>query len=920
MVASASPTSQDETTSPAHQGPNVPALAGLLIGLIAVIFLLDTFTQRGIPVSALYAIPLILTYRLPSHWAPPFMALLCSLLTFLGYHLSPNAQDVPTWVSLLNRSAGIGMLAIIAYLLVRHQRMTKDLVKAAVMATEHDAIRQREALSRKRSDEIRDLYEQAPCGYHSLDRDGVIIAMNQTELDWLGYAREELIGKKRYIDLLTPSGAAAFQRNFPRFKTEGVVHDLEFDLIRKDGSRLPILLNARAVKNTDGDYVASRSTVIDITDRKQADEALRQSHHRLEEEVRERTAALHLANRRLEAELAQSQRTTTDLQRSEARFRQLVESLPQLICTCLPDGSCDYVSPQWARYTGLPLEEHMGDGWLRRLHPDDQQATLTQWHRQLAERSPFETECRIKAATGRYRWFHTQLTPIRDESGVLVKWLGTSTDIDDSKQAQELQARLGAIVESSSDAIFSKGLDGRVTTWNRSAELMFGYPADEMIGHSILTLVPQELRIEELLLIEQVKTGRRLQQYETTRRRKGGRSLEVSLTLSPITDDKGRVVGVSTIARDITARKRADELLEQQRTLLELSYEPIFAWDMDHGIVDWNRGCEQLYGYTKAEALGQASHLLLHTQLPCSLSDIHAALETTGSWTGEIRQRTKEGQEVLVESRWSLLQTNGRRLVLETNWDITERRRAEVLILKKNKDLETLLHVTSHDLKEPLRAIESFSLLLQERYAGRLDDKGRDFLIRIVRATQRLDQLLTDILNLSRAQRMDPPVEEVEADLLVQEVFRRLDTRIKETGAHLTVRSPLPRLRVNRTWAIQGIYNLVANALKFARPGAPPDIEIDTYREHGGEQAHAMGLVVRDRGPGVAPEQRERIFELFQRAVGREVDGTGAGLAIVRQVAERHGGRAWVAPREGGGSEFYITFALPQTHLTKVGP
>lgn len=501
-----------------------------------------------------------------------------------------------------------------------------------------------------------------------------------------------------------------------------------------------------------------------------------------------------------------------------------------------------------------------------------------------------------------------------------MKWLGTSTDIDDSKQAQELQARLGAIVESSSDAIFSKGLDGRVTTWNRSAELMFGYPADEMIGHSILTLVPQELRIEELLLIEQVKTGRRLQQYETTRRRKGGRSLEVSLTLSPITDDKGRVVGVSTIARDITARKRADELLEQQRTLLELSYEPIFAWDMDHGIVDWNRGCEQLYGYTKAEALGQASHLLLHTQLPCSLSDIHAALETTGSWTGEIRQRTKEGQEVLVESRWSLLQTNGRRLVLETNWDITERRRAEVLILKKNKDLETLLHVTSHDLKEPLRAIESFSLLLQERYAGRLDDKGRDFLIRIVRATQRLDQLLTDILNLSRAQRMDPPVEEVEADLLVQEVFRRLDTRIKETGAHLTVRSPLPRLRVNRTWAIQGIYNLVANALKFARPGAPPDIEIDTYREHGGEQAHAMGLVVRDRGPGVAPEQRERIFELFQRAVGREVDGTGAGLAIVRQVAERHGGRAWVAPREGGGSEFYITFALPQTHLTKVGP
>ena len=219
----------------------------------------------------------------------------------------------------------------------------------------------------------------------------------------------------------------------------------------------------------------------------------------------------------------------------------------------------------------------------------------------------------------------------------------------------------------------------------------------------------------------------------------------------------------------------------------------------------------------------------------------------TGAWTGELHHRTKDGREVLVESRWGLMKTGGRNLVLETNRDITERRQAELMILKKNKDLETLLYVTSHDLKEPLRAIESFSVLLQERYASRLDEKGQDFLRRIVRATQRLDQLLTDILDLSRAQRMEPPVDEIDAHQLVQEVLRRLESRIKESGATITVCTPLPRLRVNTTWAVQGIYNLVANALKFVADGRPPDIEIAPHTEIDAEGTECSGLVIRDR-------------------------------------------------------------------------
>lgn len=1295
----------DQPTPRHDYGPATVALAGLLIGLV---FILDGLTPLGIPVWVLYLIPLILTHQMPYRWAPSILASCCAGLTFLAYFISPDLVEVSPWIPLLNRIVGIGIFLIVAYAIVQQKRMTDALVRAARLEVEHEALKLREQLLANNAVELQDLYDNAPCGYHSLNPEGLIVAMNQTELDWLGYLRHEIIGKKRFEEFLTAAGLELFKERFSRIIQEGLVNDLEFEMVRKDGSTFTVLLSATAMTDIQGHFVASRSTLVDITERKRADQALRVSHQALEGVVKERTEALRLTNQRLEEELLQTRIAQTALQStelrfrlmanhapvliwisdlskgciwfntpwlefvgrsleqeagngwaqnvhpddfdyclkvyessfdarrefkmeyrlrrydgewrwvldhglpryegenvfvgfigsciditehkealaavrdseqrlssilgsamdaiitinerqeithfnsaaeamfgcraegaigqsvamfiperfraahshhvaafgqtsvtkrqmgalgtisglrangeefpieasisqvpsrgqklftvilrdisqrkraeeallaseaqlkvalisaqeseerlsgifnsamdaiitindrqevmhfnaaaetmfgrradetigqsvtmliperyraahshhvvafgqtsvtkrqmgalgtisglrtngeefpieasisqafsrgqklftvilrdisqrkqqedalrsSEARFRELLECLPQLIWTCSPDGACDYLSPQWVTYTGIPAEEQLGSSWLQQLHPDDRQMTIERWQAAVASEQLFELEFRIRGADGRYRWFHTRATPIQGENGRLIKWLGTNADIDDRKCAEEMQARLASIVESSSDAIISQGLDGRVLTWNLSAEQMFGYLADEILGRQIRDIVPHDQQQEESTLFEEVKAGRQHRQHETLRKRKDATSLSVSVTISPIKDAEGTVIGISTIARDITARKRTEETMEQQRKLLELSHEPIFAWDMERGIAQWNRGCEQLYGYAASEALGQTSHQLLRTIFPSPLSKIRAVLESTGEWTGEIRQRTKAGQDLLVESRWGLLKANGRSLVLETNRDITQRRRFEETILRKNKDLETLLYVTSHDLKEPLRAIESFSVLIQERYTDRLDEKGQDFLRRIVRATQRLDQLLTDILNLSRAQRMDPPTEEIEAELLVQEVLRRLESRIKETNANITIRSPLPRLRVNTTWAIQGIYNLLINALKFVRPGQSPEIEIASHAETDAEGGACVGLVIRDRGPGVAPAQHDRIFELFRRAVGREVEGTGAGLAIVRQVAERHGGRAWVAPREGGGSEFFITFGV----------
>ena len=209
--------------------------------------------------------------------------------------------------------------------------------------------------------------------------------------------------------------------------------------------------------------------------------------------------------------------------------------------------------------------------------------------------------------------------------------------------------------------------------------------------------------------------------------------------------------------------------------------------------------------------------------------------------------------------------------------DNSARKRLEEQQTLINRELETLIHVISHDLKEPLRAIENFSMIVHDRYAERLDEKGQDFLRRIGKASGRLRLLLDDIVTHSKAER-----EEIESRVIVGKALERLKPKIEETRAKIHVAPGLPWIRVDAMWATQTVYNLVSNALKFTREGEAPEVEIAPYLPDT-SGPRGIGLIIRDRGPGVAPEHAQRIFELFQRAVGSEVEGTGAGLAIVSE-------------------------------------
>lgn len=230
-----------------------------------------------------------------------------------------------------------------------------------------------------------------------------------------------------------------------------------------------------------------------------------------------------------------------------------------------------------------------------------------------------------------------------------------------------------------------------------------------------------------------------------------------------------------------------------------------------------------------------------------------------------------------------------------------------------NQELERLLFVMAHDLKEPLRTVQYFTDLLERRYAAKLDKRGQDYQKRVLKAARRSVTMLDHLQTLSRLRHVEQATQKMAADAIVKETLQELDTEIKKTNARIHIEPKLPELPISLTWGTKALYHLLSNALKYSAPEdsqgnkPSPEIEIAAYRSR--DEDNQIGLVVKDRGPGIPPEYIDKIWDLFQRAVGRQIEGTGAGLAIVRQIAERHGGQAWVERREGGGSEFMITFS-----------
>jgi len=210
------------------------------------------------------------------------------------------------------------------------------------------------------------------------------------------------------------------------------------------------------------------------------------------------------------------------------------------------------------------------------------------------------------------------------------------------------------VVRSSHDAIVAKDLNGIITDWNQSAERIFGYKPKEIIGKSILTLIPKDRVNEETEILSKIRRGQSIDHYETVRRCKDGRLIDVSLTISPVKDPNGKIVGVSKIARAITKEKQTERRLNEQARLLDFTNDAILVRDAQDRITYWNDGARELYGYSREEALGKVTHKLLRTVHSQSLTDIRKKLERENRWSGELTHTCKDGTKVVVISRWSL--------------------------------------------------------------------------------------------------------------------------------------------------------------------------------------------------------------------------------------------------------------------------
>jgi PAS domain S-box-containing protein len=333
---------------------------------------------------------------------------------------------------------------------------------------------------------------------------------------------------------------------------------------------------------------------------------------------------------------------------SEENYRSLVEGLPGMVWLARADGFVEYLNPCALNYLGLPAEEICGWGWRKLVHVGDAPQAEAARDQAVRNGTPYGAEYRMRRKDGTYRWQMSRGLPLRGPNGQALKWVGIWADTHDDKRVGDLgnvpveaggvkqnrmhlqlaiqaseedRAKLAAIVESSDDAIIGKTLGGIITSWNQGAQRLFGYRADEMVGHPVSRLIPADRPDEEAEILARLRRGEHVMHFETVRQRKDGRLVDVSVSSSPIRDGGGQIVGASKIVRDVSGRKHAEALVEQanerlreQAAVLELS--PVLVRDLDSRIVLWTCGAEGLYGYSKEEALGRVSHELFCTEFP----------------------------------------------------------------------------------------------------------------------------------------------------------------------------------------------------------------------------------------------------------------------------------------------------------------
>ena len=623
---------------------------------------------------------------------------------------------------------------------------------------------------------------------------------------------------------------------------------------------------------------------------------------------------------------------------------QLMELLPAAVYTCdAPSGVITYYNRRaaelWGREPAIgdTDERFCGSFRLFRANGKPLHYAETPMAQVLNGAAPVRSqEVVIERPDGSRITVLVNIDPITNALGEIIGAVNVFADVTELKQAERASRQLAAIVESSEDAIISKDLNGIIASWNQAAERLFGYTAEEMIGKSITLLIPPERQHEEPGILESIRRGERIQHYETVRRRKDGSLLDVSLTVSPIRDSQGTIVGASKIARNITQRKRVEIALreseERFRTLAMNAPAAIFIKDLAGRYTLANPLACQALGRVDG-VVGLTDHELLPKDVADSLRRHDAEVVSTGRAIEreEVVQRVGFDRNYL-SVKFPLRDSRGQVIgVCGVAIDITQRKRMEKALRESEERLRehaqeleqqlimsgrlvSLGEVTAsmaHEFNNPLGIIMGF---VEDILSGMdpADPNYRALQI-IDEESKRCRQIVKDLMEYARPRSIEFCSTSITdaIDKTLQLVANRLYKQ--NVAVERKLKPDLPRIQADAQQLEQVLVNLYLNAIDAMPEGGKLIVEAEFPQS--GDKAPMVVITVADTGFGIAETDLPKIFQPFFTAKKRR--GMGLGLPICQRIINNHGGRIAVESVPSAGSTFKIYLPSEQGGTTK---